>query len=337
MENILVLKNQASTISALADLPDIVAGELQVVGDGKILLTGAEGELQGIERVQFFTKRNDGTIKKSVPIKRRDVTYTNWQEYVAPVNGVYRIGDTSGAGVLPFLTNGEVNITVHNKSYNHNISTQRINVNLIRKVGETESAFVDRVVAALNNTAPRPRTAPYTPFFTAAKIGSGTTLGITFTTTSPDVDLTINMDGMWEGVEVVKVTKPVAGIGLGADVARLEADFSRNEGKSGFIENSELWFKGVADADVAGTYEIITIGFQTKADTATSKMFSARNTVQIAFPSEATAVRTRLATLMGQIFGDAWGGNAAESSIPGLNAPDVDAVDGTVADGTVTP
>jgi len=214
-----------------------------------------------------------------------------------------------------------------NKSYNHTINTERRNVNLTKKSTETANAFLTRVVAKLNSPYPSGQN----PNWYTASLSS---TNIVITLANPHVDLATGTRGIAAGVTGTYTTAPVPGVGVGTDVQAMEKDYTRYKGNDGVIENSDLWFNYTPDAVGAGTYSIATIGFTTENDSPTVKRFSERNTIAIAYPSAATALQTRLAAILAQVFGLGWSGT--DNAEPGSNVPDTSEVDGTVTTG-VTP
>jgi len=320
MEDIFVLKNVVSSITAVAALNTIAAGELVVLGDGKVILDGTAGQAQDIKRVQFIVKKDDGTVHTSVPILRRSVDYVNWQYYRAPVNGVFVIPYAS----ITDSTVGEFDFTIMNKSHNHTINTERRNVNLTKKSTETTAQFLARVVVKLNNPYPSGQVPNW-------YVASTSTTNLTITLSNPHVDLAIGTRGIAAGVTGTYTTAPVPGIGVGTDVQAMEKDYTRYKGNDGVIENSDLWFNYNPDAVGSGTYSIATIGFTSENDSPTVKRFSARNTIAIAYPSAATALQTRLAAILAQVFGLGWSGT--DNAEPGSNVPDTSEVDGATTTG----
>ena len=337
MEQILVLKNVGNNVTTIADIEDMVAGEFVAIGDGKVILDGTAGQLLDVKRVQFATRRDDGTIKMSVPILRRAVKNVTNQDYVATVNAVFQIGGTTAGTTLPFETEGEVYIAVQNLSYDHSVATQSLRFTVVRKPGETDEQFVDRVVAELNLTNPSPANRYIDKFYTAAKIGSSPNFGITFTLNNPHIDFNLQIDGMWAGVPVTNPTPANPGFGAGTDVRAMEIDYSRNEGNSGSYMNPQDWFKGTPDAVAAGTYSISTIHWLAEHTDPTTIRFGNSNTLAIAYPSAASAVETRVKAILAAVFGDAWTGNEPLNNAEPGDDPDTEATDGETTTGVVIP
>lgn len=339
MNSLFVLKNvTTTTVTTPANIQNIAAGELVVIGDGKIVLTGQEGELQDIKYVQFFGRKDDGSIVTSVPIKRRTVDKVNWQIYKAPVLGVYTIGSTSAA-TLPYddTIKQEYGLIMHNQSYNKIIDTQRLNISLTNNIGETKLAFYTRLVAKLNNTSPTLATKLTVPFYTAAVSGTGNNILITFTMKNSNIDFALSAFGALEGISKTTVTKPQPGIGVGADVRAMEKDYSSSQGYQGYVTNSDVWYSASLDAAANGTYSSATVEFTTENDSPSVKRLAARNTIAFFYPNGATAVATKLATFLSEIFGDAWAAREVNNSAePGANIPDNDSFDGVVTEGADT-
>lgn len=338
MENIIVLKNVGNNVTSMANLNTMVAGEFVAIGDGKVILTGTAGELLDIKRVQFATRRDDDTIKMSVPIPRRTVKYVTNQDYVAAVNGVYQIGGTTAPTALPVTdaSVGEVYIAVQNLSYDHAVPTQSLRFSFTKKASETASAFWDRVVLDLNQTNPTVATRYIPKFYTAAKIGAAPNFGITFTMNNTNIDFNLVLDGLLAGVPTTNPTPPIPSIGIGTDVRAMEIDYSRNEGNSGSYILPADWYKGVPDAVATGTYAISTIGWLGEHTAPTTITLGNSNTLAIAWPSAATAVETRVKAILAAVFGDAWTGNEPlNNAEPGAPDPDENAVDNVYNDGIV--
>ena len=340
MNSLIVLKNvTSSTVTTPGEIENIAAGELVAIGDGRVVLTGAEGEAQDIKYVQFYTRKDDGSILSTVPILRRAIDKVNWQIYKAPVIGVYSIGSTSAA-VLPYDSTvvKEYALTMHNLSYNNVIDTNTFNVSLSNRIGETKDEFYTRLVAKINNTTPNQATRYFTPFYTAALSGTTPNKLITFTMANSNIDFRLSLSEALAGVPVVTVTPPQPGVGVGTDVLAMEKDYQSNLGRQGFVENSDLWFTASLDTVAAGTYSSVTLQWTSENDSPTVKRWGARLTCGIFYPSAATTLQTNIANLMKAIFGDAWAAQTANNSAePGANLPDNDAFDKTVTEGIPTP
>lgn len=281
MDNIFIV-NDVVDLTGVTTLSEALAalnpGELLAVGDGVNFTATAFNT--GVNEVQFFTRLKNGDLHCSVPIRRTNITRVNTQTAVAGQKRVVRIGGTGVGAGLVIPSTGEGNITFRNLSYNHAIPTQRVNFSFNKRATETPSAFLDRVVTEINNTMALQAKA----FISATKLGV-TDFALQFTTSDPFVDLSIQLDGIFEGYEVVEIQALILPIGRGEDILAVELELTKHLGNHGYAELNDLWYKGQLQADPSLNYDVVTLNWRGIGETPTSAMQVASNTLQFATPT----------------------------------------------------
>lgn len=288
MENILIASQVGAiaTIASIAELDDMVTGDVIAVGDGrKVFGIGTvAADLTAIKEIVFITKLATGQFKKSVSIPRDQIVIYNEQLYSAPQNKIVRIGGITEPLSLVIPNTGEGNITARNLSYNHTIAKQRVDISVQKIPTETAEAYVDRVVLAFNAAMAKQGTV----FTAAAKVidGTNTYIGITFTNVNEHVDLALSLDGIFAGVVPVIVQEAKMALGKGEDVLNMEKDFSRNQGNAGYENLTDLWYNQPNASAIGTNYNMVTLGWDGIAPRgATSRMHVANNTLSFAFPT----------------------------------------------------
>jgi hypothetical protein len=328
MENLLVVKQigAIATIASIAELDDMIVGDLIAVGDGREIIGvgSAAADLTSLKEIKFITKLADGKFRVSAPINRFNITSYSEQLYSAPQNKVVRIGGITALLTLNIPSTGEGNITVRNLSYDHTIATQRINASVTKNANETPEAYVDRVIAQLNTAM----TNTGNVFATAAKVidGTNTFLGITFTCANEHVDLALSLDGIFAGVVPVTTTEAKCGLGKGTDILAMEKDYTKNLGNSGYVELPDLWYSAPNQVDSALNFNVITLGWDGIASTATTNRQVARNTMTFAAPTASTfaTITAFFQLILGNTYAMVGGAEPGDE-------PDTNAIDNAVS------
>lgn len=320
MRNILIIDGIVAAGSSVTDtLTALTTRKIAAIGDGSLVIgpTTTAAELTGIKKVQFVTRLSSGQLRYSVHIDRQLLNYNNTQVYSAPQNKIVQLGTGVASGALVIPSEGEVNFLIKNLSYNHTISTQRITYSATKKSTETPEAFIDRVVAGLNQANGMQAAS----IFTAVKLGSGTTLGIQFTTANEFIDLFIGVDGILSDTPLVTTQEAKVSTGRGIDVVREELVNSQFLGNNGY-DTSDFWYTQTQEAKASENYNIITLGFEGIAPTPTNSIKVANNSLAFAFPTAASY--TAFATTLTLIFGNAFSAIGGADSADTIDVNDID-------------
>jgi hypothetical protein len=284
MENMFVVKRLPAAADT-ASLDGMEAGDLIALADGSKIICRdtAAATLTERDMIQFVAKNADGSFKTSVPIPRRAINNYLLQVATADVQGNYLIGGTTAETGLDIPNEGEGNITLSNNSYNHAIKTQRINVSVTKKAGETVPTYLGKVRDALNAAMSKQAKPFGVVTLVTTNISSVDYYALRVVTTDSNVDLSIGLDGIFAGQNRQVVAYPKVGLGLGADVVKMEKEFSRNRGNAGFIENSELWYGEPLQASASATYTMATLTWEGVAKNVTNFKSVANNVCVFAF------------------------------------------------------
>ena len=286
MENILILKqvdNIGLSTTVHAAINALTVGGLIAIGDQKVLIgadTAAAPLLANVSMVQFFTKVSTNTIRCSVPIPRADINRYIYQQAVAGVNKITRLGGTTAGTTLVVPSEGDTEIVLKNLSYNHAIASTRISTSFTKKPAETVAVFLQRVVDTINAQ----NALLAAPFVTAALVNASPNFAINLTT-APGVDLAIGISGFLEGSLRTVTQDEVSPIGAATDILAMEKDMSRHQGNHGYAENNDLWYKQPTETNLATTYDVATLVWKGISPTPTNSMQVAANTLQLAVDS----------------------------------------------------
>ena len=294
MRNLMVINSiKAATGATAKDIDTLTARQLMVIGDSAKVLdnTAVAADVLGIKNIVFAVGETAGGFRTSVSIPRLAIKYFNVQNYSSPQNKVIAVGSgAADANKLAVTGDGEAQFLIKNLSYLHTCPSQRLNVTVVKKAGETLEAFVDKAVIALNNA----NATLVNSIFVAAKAGTGANLGITFTTANEHVDLYVGVSGILAGNWVSTTQVAKVSTGAGKDIVALEVDLSKHRGNHGYESLGDLWYKQPTEAKATENYNVITIGWEGISPTPTNTIKVADNTLQFAIPS-GTALTTFLA------------------------------------------
>lgn len=275
MDNILVV-TKAGNVAGLAntgELNELAIGDLIAIGDGHVFI-GADSTidvLSAVKEVVFLVKTADKKFRRSVSIPREYITNFNIQEYSAPQNKIVRVGGITSVLRLEIDDSsfGEANVSIRNMSYDHTVSTQRINVSLLKRVSETGVAFVQRLVAEINKAMAKQALSFGTATFIQGVDPDDINTGFTFETANPHVDLAIALDGLLLGASVVTTQEAKVSFGKGEDVLAMEKNLSKHLGNSNYEQLTDLWYKEPFVANPATNYDMATLRWDGMAPTPT--------------------------------------------------------------------
>jgi len=300
MRNIFIIEalTTQTTVGAVAAM---TAREVMIVGDSKEVITdlSTAASLKGLKSINFITKTTNGNLRTSVPIPRLALKDFSMQVYNAPVNKVVTLGSGVAGTSLVIPTEGTGELTIRNLSYNHAISTQRVNYTATKKSTETAVAFIDRVVVELNAA----NAALTTPMYTVTKLGT-TDLGLQFTCANEHIDLAISRDGIFATAGVVTTVQAVVSTGKGVDVQYMEDELAKHQGKGGYIENADAFYKQPLESKSTENYDIVTLTWEGISPTPTNTIKVATNTFSFAFPEAADPAKfiTALELIIGNTY-----------------------------------
>jgi hypothetical protein len=297
MNKILITKDVAyrakkggGTIASIKEINELAAGAIAFfTPDGSIILVPADQTapvvaaaaalLRDVKTVSIATGREVGANLVSM-IPRRGVNEVNRQNYKAAVKPIIRVGGTTAALALPFAASGDASIRVYDSSYTTRFNTAFANASEYKRVGETNEALLDRLIAQLNaNTSLE---------VTVAKLGAGTAnLGFTVTPKEDNITIEVAVGGMFEYASIVQTTQGNYSINSGADILQIEKDFSSDEGNGNYQEFTNEWYSRNMEANVSANYDVVNIMWEGMHDTPTSSHVVMHNRVALAFITSA--------------------------------------------------
>lgn len=305
MNRLLVLKNSAygaktggGVVADLDEVNALAVGAFAIFDDKGVLITAVTAK-DGLTNVPFVTfvsgRAKNNQVVSIIPTKGVSVNSAN---YLLPVKPITTIGGNASNTTLTFTTTGEANVRVYDDSFASNYPIRSKNVSLVKKAGETNEAFVDRVVAALNKHV----SGTLDPFFTATKVISGANIGFTIVPKEIQTTLKVATGGMFEGASNVVTTAMVYGRGTSGDILQMEKDFSVEEGNSNYIDyNAEHYSRAMETVDGA-TYDQINVLWEGRHDTPTASYVAMKNRVVIANPTGSTISTANIVALLTLIF-----------------------------------
>jgi hypothetical protein len=318
MNKIIVLKDEAYLAKqgggsvTMKTLAQLKRGALAIVVDGELYNGQAISNKSQVTFVVGIAPTASSTynVKSVGPITRRDVKKLNFVAGTVGQPMVLGIGTdvdtpTGFETLLTDNTEGTMDITIKNLSYNHNISAGTFSTSVTKKAGQTPSDFAAKVLDALTNVSNGiPKYATKPDFFVAALEANGGDPYITITGANESVDLSIHIQGLLEG-EVKIIDEVIYSLGAGTDVLRTEKDYSGNEGNGGYVENTDLWYNQTFEADPAQTYNITNLYYQAKHSFPQNTGNSALIHIEFATIPE-SVIGDVLVTLLQELFGEAY-------------------------------
>lgn len=320
MRNLFIIDGiVAAGSSVTTTLTALTTRKVAIIGDGSLVIdnTTTAAELTGIKSVQFVTRLTSGQLRYSVPVQRQSLNYNNYQLYSAPQNKIVQLGTGVALGALVIPSEGEVNFSIQNLSYNHAIATQRINYSATKKSTETPEAFIDRVVTGLNNA----NALQVSPIVTVVKLGSGANLGIEFTTANEFIDLFIGVDGILSDNPLVTTQEAKVSTGRGQDVVNYEYNSSQFLGNQGY-DTIDFWYTQTPESKTTENYNILTLGFEGISPTPTNSIKVANNSLAFALPT--AAVATNFIAAINLVFGTAFAASGGAESGDTIDTNDID-------------
>lgn len=242
-------------------------------------------------------------------IPRIGVNNINRQNYKAAVRPIITVGGATAPLALPFADSGDASVRVFDSSYSSRFNTGVANASEYKRVGETNEAFLDRLIVKLNANTSLP--------VTVTKVGGGTAnLGFTVTPKEDNITIEVAVSGMFDYASVVKTTNGNFSVNSGADILQIEKDFSSEEGNGNYIEYTQEWYSRNMEASVSTNYDVINLTWEGMHNTPTSSHSVMHNRVALAFDTAAVtfganAVLPVLATIFTAVYTAASGAEAA--------------------------
>lgn len=309
MNRLFVLKDVAyaaktggGTIAGANELNVLASGALALLNDKGELITETTGvvDVDKIADTKYFiiAAGRPGGVLVVNQVPRQGIYELNRKEYKAPVAMVI----TAGGGTTPlvFADNEEAIIKVYDVSFTSRYNIQDLNVSIIKRVGETNSAAIDRLVARINGKEDG--------FVTAAKVGTtDADFGITLTPKDPRTTISVSLGGTFEYGNITTTTAQVYGDGVGEDVLQLEKDFSVELGNGNYIDYSGDHYKQAFSTDASASYDMINMLWEGTHSSPTRTHNVMKNRVVIALPDGAAAltidnILNYLASLVGEAY-----------------------------------
>jgi len=337
MNRLVVLKDVAyaakkggGTIAGANELNVLASGALAFLNDrGELLVVTPEG-VDPVANPAFIASalvadsksftlavgRSAG-VQVINTIPRQEIEAVTYKGYKAPVAMVVTVGGITAGKALVFAENEEAVVKVYDTSFTSRYNIQDMNVSTMKRIGETNEAVVDRLVAKLNKED---------SFVIAAKVGGGTAnMGITLTPKDARTTITAAISGTFEFGNIETTTAQIYGDGVGEDILLIEKDFSVEEGNGNYIDYGGDYYKRSFDTDPNANYDVINMIWEGRHSSPTRTHNVMRNRVMIAAIDGAvnqagTAVLFYLKSLIGKAFDSVAGAEPA-------------ADDGTATDG----
>lgn len=268
MENILIIEKEVAKVTDI-----LAARDFAPIYNGV-----ASATLANAKSVQFVAKKTNGKLINSVVIPFERITSINLQEFKAPILPVLRIGlNTAANTALPVIEAGEGIIAVNNRSYKRVEPGVRKVVSMTKRESQTALQYLTKVVAELNNM-----TEEQGKFFTATLETAGTNHHILITALNRDVDIDVQLDGMFALTEVYTVVTGFGGFGYGEDVVEMEMNYTKNKGNHGYREWNERYFSEELEAKKTEEYALLTINWKGEGTVGSAAMNLGNNTLTLA-------------------------------------------------------
>lgn len=309
MNRVCVLKDVAyaakiggGTIAGIEEVNQLLPGAIAFFNEQGVLLVNTAGSVNALPDTKEFSigvGRSEG-YQLITNIPRTRIKDVESQVYVAFTKPVITIG---GAGnPLTFTNNEEAYVNVYDDSFTTTVAIRSKRSNKYKTASESDDAFLDRVIAGLNNNNPNGDPS----FITATKI-AGPNFGITVTPKEDGVFIKAAIGGSFEGGSI-STANGVYGLGGGAQVLEMEKDASVEEGNSNFINYTDLWYKRAFEADPSVNYDITTVSYEGQHSSPSATKNVMHNNISIAFVNGAatTAYNGDVQVILSALVGEAY-------------------------------
>lgn len=279
------------TAKTFADLTEGQIGLLLYNFDEKVapLQRGIEvtnAELLAARAIQYV--RKTGTeLEGSVLIPNKTTNDRNYQAYVAGVAGVWKIGDNTVTGSLVFTNPGEGNIRLVDLTNTYKADNFPANISVTKKTGETDAAYLGRVVTAINND-------PVAKLLCTAALETNTgKYQIKLTATSYKIKLGVATDGLFAGYQATVVTARVLALGTGEQMQEIEKQLTVFKGNGNYTEWTNEYFSAPLKSSLATNYNTLSVTWTGVAQpTVSTTMSVASLNLLICVPSADTSLAT---------------------------------------------
>ena len=210
-------------------------------------------ELMASRAVQFI-KKGAFDFEASLVIPTKTTFDRNFQAYVAPVAGVYKLGDNAAVETaLTIPAEGEGNIRLVNATVDYQVDSFPANISVTKRSTETPVQYLNRVVAAINADAKAK-----TLVVAALETNTGR-YQIKLTTLDASFKLLVSTDGIFEPYRAITVTPRVIGKGTYAQMSAIERNLTVFKGNGNYIDYGDLWYKEPLKSIPGTNYDTMSI------------------------------------------------------------------------------
>lgn len=319
MNQVIIGKNVAyaakiggGTISGVNELNLLAAGAIAVfASESNVLLTAANvvASMDDKKGVFFAVGSGDATKGSDTTImaKRLGTDYRK-KAYVAPVKLVKVIGGgaTNGSSLnLPgtLIEGTEANMRVINTTSGVITTNTHIKrYDYVVKTGDTDLIIITALAAAINNDIDS---------IVVATLNGST--GIILTAKNFGVTFAVTVAGILVNAVIDEPENPLAttdsvainyGEGTYEQIAQLELMHSTQQGNTNQVYQPNLWWKKVAKADSAATYDTYVISWMGSKERAIGVVPTVAHEITVAMPNGATQ-QAAFQSVMAEVFGNA--------------------------------
>lgn len=253
------------------------------------VLKGTEvtnAELKAAKAIQFI-KKNATDFEASLVIPIRETFDRNYQAYVAPVAGVFKLGDNAAVETaLTIPADGEGNIRLTDLTTTYQVDAFPANISVTKKTNETPVQYLNRVVAAINKDAKASQ------LVTASLETAAGRHQIKLVTKDPLTKLGIATDGIFEPYQAITVTARVIGKGTYAQMSAIEKELTVFKGNGNYTVDNDLYYKEPMKSIVGTNYNTMSVTWTAVARPTHS------TTMMVANPNQLICVPAANGTLL---------------------------------------
>jgi len=292
MENIL-FGTTVPDLTALT-IDDLTEGQIALMlynVDGKTppVLAGSEvthAALVAARGIQFIKKLGT-TFESSLIIPNKTTVNRNYQDYVAGVAGVHKLGDNAAAATaLSFPTPGEGTIRITDLTNTYKADNFPANISATKSASETTSQYLIRVRNLINND-------PVAKLLVVASVEvSGSDYQLKLTTTSWKIKLGVATDGIFAPYHLLNVTARVLAVGTGEQMQEIEKQLTVFKGNGNYTEFTQEYYSDSLKSSLSTNYDTLSITWTAQAQpTVSSPMNVASVNLLVCVPEADTTLK----------------------------------------------
>ncbi len=310
LKDVAYAANAGGVIASINEVDELVPGAIAFFTERGTLLTAANAaaNIGDQKAVQVAVGRVEDT--QVITINRRAVDTINRVNYRAYTRPVTTIGTAAANGIVLTDTSGELFLKVQDTSFTNRNLTAMNSGTYYKQTATSLSDALDALVLDFNTN---------NELATAAKVTQGTGFGLTITPQRDNIAIDASVSGLLLGATVAVTTEAIYGVGVGADVLRLEQDFSIEEGNGNYIDYTPEWYSRVYETVTSATYDMITLVWDGVSSKPTGSRTVMHNRLVIAPINGATAGATNqsaaaILAIIALIFSNAYSGTTSSET-----------------------